>query len=169
MRNMQRIADSITQLSKWCWVLGQWVAFVLMGMVFIDVFFRRFKIAFVGSKDLIEVAFLFVCYLSFSYAWIKGDHINVDIFVGKLSPGLRKCSTILGAIFGMFLFACLTYASCALVGSSFRFGSVTPDLRFPHVFMQIIMLVGSLLVTLQCVITVLFELGIIKKPALYGK
>jgi TRAP-type mannitol/chloroaromatic compound transport system permease small subunit len=169
MKSLQRIADSITQLSRWCWILGQWVAFVLMGMVFIDVFFRRFKVAFVGSKDLIEVAFLFVCYLSFSYAWVKGDHINVDIFVGKLSPWLKKCSDIMGAIFGMFLFACLAYASYGLMRSSFRFGSVTPDLHFPHVIMQVVMLVGSLLLTMQCVITVLFELGIIKKPALYGK
>jgi TRAP-type C4-dicarboxylate transport system permease small subunit len=166
-KSMQMSGNVITTLTKWLWTAGKGFAFFLMCMVFVDVFFRRFKITFVGSKDLTEVAFLILCFFSFSYAWIRGDHINVDIFIEKLPPKFKKMSYVLASMIGVFLLGCLTYASLKLLSDSIQFHSVTPDLKFPHWVMNLAMVLGSGLFTLQCIISIVFTLGIIDKPDLY--
>lgn len=167
LKTLQISANAVTALSKWLWVAGKGFAFLLMCLVFIDVFFRRLAFTFVGSKDLIQITFLIVCFFSFSYAWIRGDHINVDILVEKLPPKLKNMSYFLASMIGVFLFGCLTYSSYNLLSDSIRFHAVTPDLGFPHWPMNLIMLLGSGLLTLQCAVSAMFALGIIKKPDLY--
>jgi len=166
-KTLQTSANVITTLTKWLWTGGKGFAFFLMCMVFVDVFFRRLKITFVGSKDLTEVAFLILCFFSFSYAWIRGDHINVDLFIERLPPKFKKMSYLLASTIGVFLFGCLTYASLKLLIDSIQFHSITPDLKFPHWVMNLAMVFGSVLLTLQCVISIVFTLGIVKKPDLY--
>ena len=167
LKALQISANAITTFSKWLWVAGKGFAFLLMCLVFVDVFFRRLAITFVGSKDLMQIAFMILFFFSVSYAWIRGDHINVDILVEKLSPKLRKMSYFLASLIGVFLFGCLSYSSYKLLGDSIQFHSVTTDLKFPHWPMNLVMLLGSGLLTLQCIVSVMFTLGIIKKPDLY--
>lgn len=164
---LQTTANVLTTLTKWLWTVGKGFAFSLMIIVFVDVFFRRLKFTFVGSKDLTEIAFLILCFCGFSYAWIRGDHINVDLLIVRLPPKFTKVSYILASTIGVFLFSCLTYASFKLLIDSIQFHSITPDLKFPHWVMNLAMVLGSMLLTLQCVISIVFTLGIIKKPDLY--
>jgi TRAP-type C4-dicarboxylate transport system permease small subunit len=166
-KTLQITANIITTLTKWLWTGGKGFALFLMGLAFVDVFFRRLNITFVGSKDLIEVVFLILCFFSFSYAWIRGDHINVDVLIERLPPKFKKMSDLLTSIVGIFLCGCLTYASLKLLSDSINFHSVTPDLKFPHWVMNLAMLLGSGLFALQCIISIAFTLGIIEKPDLY--
>lgn len=166
-KTLQVSANTITTISKWFWIASQWIAFILMVIVFVDVFFRRLKITFVGSKDLIEVAFLALFFLSFSYAWVRGDHIHIDILIERTPAKFKRFSRLLTATIGIFFIGCLAYASFSLLTASFQFGSVTPDLKFPQWIMQLVMLLGSIAFTLQIIVSVFFELGIVKKPSPY--
>ncbi|UCF82527.1 MAG: TRAP transporter small permease [Desulfobacteraceae bacterium] len=164
---LQTLAETITKVSKWIFRGGNVIALVLMLIIFVDVFFRRLAVAVTGAMDLIEVFFCILCFLSFSYTWVKGDHINVEILLENLPPKVQKIIRLFSASIGIFIFACLSYGSFVLAYGSFRFGDVTVDLGFPRGIPQAVIVIGSMFFLLQLIISVLFELGVIRKPDLY--
>jgi TRAP-type C4-dicarboxylate transport system permease small subunit len=164
---LQTSAEVITNVSSWIFRTSNVIALALMLIIFIDVFFRRLYLAVTGTMDLIEVFFCILCFLSFSYTWIKGDHINVEVFLEHLPPPIQKAIRLFSSVLGIFIFACLTYGSFKLAFASFQFGDVTVDLGFPRGIPQAVMVIGAILFLLQLIISVLFELKIIQKPDLY--
>jgi len=161
---LQKLADVITKMSKWIFKGSNIIALILMLIIFVDVFLRRLSIAVTGAMDLIEVLFCMLCFLCFSYAWVRGDHINVEILLEHLPLKIQKIIRLFSASIGIFIFACLSYGGFELAFGSFRFGDVTVDLGIPRGIPQSIIVIGALLFLLQLVVTVLFELGIIRKP-----
>ncbi len=165
---LQGPAEAVTKVSKWVFKVSNIIALLLMLTIFVDVFFRRLNVSVTGAMDLIEVFFCMLCFLCFSYAWVKGDHINVEILLEHLSPKIQKIIRLFSATIGIFIFACLTYGGFKLAFASFRFGDVTVDLGFPRGIPQSVIVIGALLFLLQLIVTVLFELGIIRKPDQYN-
>jgi TRAP-type C4-dicarboxylate transport system permease small subunit len=161
------LADIITKVSHLIFKVGNIIALLLMLIIFIDVFFRRLYLSVTGAMDLIEVFFCILCFLSFSYTWIKGDHINVEVFLEHLPPPIQKAIRIFSSVLGIFIFGCLTYGSFKLAFASFQFGDTTVDLGFPRGIPQAVMVIGAILFLLQLIISVLFELKIIQKPDPY--
>ena len=164
---LQKSANGITRLSYWTHRVSIIIAMVLMLIIFVDVFFRRLNLAVTGAMDLIEVSFCILCFFCFAYAWIKGDHINVEILLEHLPLKIQKAVRLFTAGIGVFLFACLAYGSFVLAYGSFRFGDVTVDIGIPRGIPQTAMVVGSILFLLQLIISILIELGIIERPKLY--
>lgn len=164
---LQRPAEVITKVSKCAFKGSNVIALALMLTIFIDVFFRRLNVAVTGAMDSIEVFFCMLCFLCFSYTWVRGDHINVEILLEHLPPKIQKIIRLFSASIGIFIFACLTYGGFKLAFASFRFGDVTVDLGFPRGIPQSVMVIGSLFFLLQLIITVLYEMGIIRKPDQY--
>ena len=74
---LQTPADRISKVSQWLFKVSNVIAFGLMIIIFIDVFFRRLYLTVAGAMDIIEVFFCILCFFCFAYAWIKGDHSNV--------------------------------------------------------------------------------------------
>ncbi|UCH19812.1 MAG: TRAP transporter small permease [Deltaproteobacteria bacterium] len=166
---LQKLAEAITTVSMWVFRGSNVIAIGLMLIVFIDVFFRRLAVSVTGAMDLIEVFFCILCFLSFSYTWVKRDHINVEILLERLPPVAQKTIRLVSAGIGTILFTSLCYGSLVLAYGSFKFGDVTVDLGFPRGIPQAIMSIGAFLFLLQCIISILYELGIISKPKLYGQ
>lgn len=166
---LQTSAEGISKASMWIFKVSNGIAIVLMLIIFIDVFFRRMYLAVSGAMDLIEVFFCILCFLCFSYTWIKGDHINVEILQERLPAPLQKGIRLLSAFIGVFIFGCLTYGSFKLAYGSFQFGDVTVDIGFPRGIPQAAMVIGAFFCFLQLIITILYEFNIIQKPDLYKK
>jgi len=164
---LQTSAMVITNVSSWIFKTSNVIALALMLIIFIDVFFRRLYLSVTGAMDLIEVFFCILCFLSFSYTWVRGDHINVEVFLEHLPPSIQKAIRLFSSILGIFIFGCLAYGSFKLAFASFQFGDVTVDLGFPRGIPQAVMVIGAILFVLQLIISVLFELKIIQKPELY--
>ena len=139
----------------------------LMLLVFLDVVFRRLRIAVQGAMDLMEMSFCMLCFLSFSFAWVKGDHIRVEILVERASPKLQKGMRVFSILVGIMLFGALAYAGFQLASDSFRHGDTTMDLGLPHGIPQTVMVIGSGWFCLQLGVSLLYELGMIRKPHWY--
>ena len=167
MRCLQEVANFITWASRWFCRAGQGLALVLMLIITLDVFFRRMQLSVQGAMDLIEVSFCIICFFSFSYAWVKGDHINVEILIEKAPPGIAKVIRLISISVGLFIFGCLSYAGFNLAASSFKYGDTTMDLNLPHGIPQTAMVIGSVWFCLQLVVSLLIELGLVEKPDLY--
>jgi len=167
MKSLQAIANFITWVSRWLCLIGQGLALVMMLIISLDVIIRRMQFSVQGAMDLIEVSFCIVCFFSFSYAWIKGDHISVEILVEKAPPGIAKVSRLISISIGLFIFVCLAYASFNLAASSFKFGDTTMDLHLPHGIPQTAMVIGSVWFCLQLIVSFLIELGLVEKPDMY--
>ena len=167
MKYLQEAANFITWVSRWLCRAGQGLALVLMLIIALDVLFRRMQLSVQGAMDLIEVSFCIICFFSFSYAWVKGDHISVEILVEKAPPGIAKAIRLISISVGLFIFVCLAYAGFKLAASSFKFGDTTMDLHLPHGLPQTAMVIGSVWFCLQLVVSFLIELGLVEKPDLY--
>jgi TRAP-type C4-dicarboxylate transport system permease small subunit len=136
-------------------------------VIALDVFIRRMKLSVQGAMDLIEVSFCILCFFSFSYAWVKGDHISVEILVEKAPASIARLVRLFSMSIGLFIFGCLSYAGFNLAASSFKFGDTTMDLHLPHGIPQTAMVIGSMWFCLQLVVSILIELGLVDKPDLY--
>lgn len=164
---LQTSAEAISKVSMWLFKVSNAIAMALMIIIFIDVFFRRLYLKITGAMDLIEVFFCILCFFSFSYTWIKGDHINVEILLERLPATMQKAVRLFSAFIGVFIFGCLAYGSYKLAYASFQFGDVTVDIGFPRGIPQAAMVVGAFFCFLQLIISILFEFKIIQKPDLY--
>ena len=165
---LQTSAEGISKVSMWIFKVSNVIAITLMLIIFIDVFFRRLNLSVSGAMELIEVFFCILCFLCFSYTWIKGDHINVEILLERLPASLQKGVRLLSALIGVFIFGCLAYGSYKLAYGSFQFGDVTVEIGIPRGIPQAAMVIGAFFCFLQLIISILFEFKIIQKPDLYN-
>ena len=166
---LQKSSEGISKVSMWIFKVSNVIAIALMLIIFIDVFFRRLNLAVSGAMELTEVSFCILCFLCFSYTWIKGDHINVEILLEHLPASLQKGVRLLSAFIGVFIFGCLAYGSYKLAYGSFQFGDVTVEIGIPRGIPQATMVIGAVFCFLQLIISILFEFKIIQKPDLYNK
>jgi len=161
---LQKSADFVTNTSRWFFLSGKTLTLFLMLLVFLDVVFRRLRLAVQGGMDLMEISFCILCFFSFSFAWVKGDHIRVEILLERVSPKLQKGMRLVSIFLGLMIFGSLVYASFQLASASFRHGDTTMDLGFPHGIPQTAMVIGSGWFCLQLGVSLLYELDIIRKP-----
>jgi len=166
-RTLQKSADFITEASRWFFLAGQSLTLFLVVVVFLDVVFRRLRVAVQGGMDLMETAFCILCFFSFSFAWVKDDHIRVEILMERASPKIQKAMRLVSISLGLMIFGSLACASYRLASSSFRLGDVTMDLGLPHGIPQTAMVIGSGWFCLQLGVSLLCELGVIRKPRWY--
>ncbi|MBI4777196.1 MAG: TRAP transporter small permease [Deltaproteobacteria bacterium] len=164
---LQKSADFVTKASRWLFLAGNTLMLFLMLLVFLDVVFRRMRLAVQGGMDLMETSFCILCFFSFSFAWVKGDHIRVEILLERASPRFQKGMRLVSIFLGLMIFGSLAFASFRLASASFRHGDTTMDLGLPHGLPQTAMVIGSAWFCLQFVVSLLYELGIIRKPRLY--
>ncbi len=155
----KRIAEGVTGTSRLFARISDVLVLVLMGIAVTDVFVRKFRFSFQGSVELMEVLFCVICFFSFAYAWVKGDHIGVEIVTDRFSPCWKRRQRAASAFVGILVFGGLCYGAFRLAVSSFVLGDTTLDLGISHGIPQGAIALGSGLFALQCAVSFLKESG----------
>jgi TRAP-type C4-dicarboxylate transport system permease small subunit len=101
--------------------------------------------------ELTEAVFCILCFFSFAFAWIKGDHIRVGIFIERAPRGVQKLVILASALIGIFVFGCLVYSGLQLTWFSLTRGDTTANLHLPRALPQSAMVVGALVLCLQII------------------
>lgn len=94
--------------------VGLWIgaaSLVFMaGVTLVDVICSKiFHSPLAGSYEFVALAQLVAIALAGADALVSGRHVQVEMFVAKLSPALRRVVVAVVAFFGLLLFATMTW------------------------------------------------------------
>jgi len=99
-------------LAKALLVLAALLSFALSFLVLADVLGRDIWLKPVkGTKELVEISIVIICFLQASYAVRSGSMIRVDVLLERCPPSLRRFLLALGYLAGAAFFALIAWGS----------------------------------------------------------
>jgi len=116
--------------------MGSWtgaVALVFMvGVTFVDVICSKlFRSPLAGSYEFVALAQLVAVALAGADALLSGRHVQVEMFVAKLPPRVRRAIIALMALLGAVLFAVVAWEGFLYGRSLEMAGEVTGTVKIP--------------------------------------
>ncbi len=148
---IETAARGMTRVTRLLFLISEISAALLLIIVFLDVIFRRLRLPLSGGMELTEAIFCALCFFSFAFAWVKGDHIRVGVFIERAPRRARKAVALLSALIGVFVFGCLTYSEFNMAWFSLTHGDTTANLHLPRALPQLAIVLGALVFCLQIV------------------
>ncbi|RLA86464.1 MAG: hypothetical protein DRG31_00150 [Deltaproteobacteria bacterium] len=124
-------------------------AMFMVGVTFLDVISSKlFDHPVTGSYEFVALAQMLAIGLAGADAFVKGRHVQVEMFVNKMPPRLRRLTVAFVTILGILLFSVLTYEGF-LYGESLRkVGETSGTVGIPLYPFAYVLAVSSLLLVL---------------------
>ena len=104
----------------------------LTAVIMADVVGRFFGAPVYGSRDIVQMASVFVVFGGLAYADLKGGHIQVDILANTFPDALNRALVAAGYLLGAAAFALVAWQLWKAAGFSAMLGSATNLLRIPR-------------------------------------
>ena len=151
-------------------VLAALLAFALSFLVVADVLGRDIWLSPVkGTKEIVEISIVIICFLQASHAVRSGSMIRVDVVLELCPLWLRRALMVLGYLAGAAFFALIAWGSVdgtihAWVSNEFEGEGA---LRIPVWPARFVIVASSILVTIQYLIAALsvFEIFGLREEA----
>lgn len=136
-------ARAMERLTRWVAGLGVAALAVAIGLVVIDVVWRRIGAqSLIGAVDLTQLCVMAAAFLSIPYAFMRGAHVTVDLFAGRFGPRPTRLLDAMGAGLSAALVAFLLYLSWGRAMEQWRYGDVSQDLAIPMIAYWACVLLG---------------------------
>jgi TRAP-type C4-dicarboxylate transport system permease small subunit len=142
----------ITRLNQWLTrallVTAALLAFSLSFLVCADVIGRVvFNSPVQGTKEIVEISIVIICFLQAGYAIRSGGMLHVDVVTGLFPFRARAALVALGAVLGLGFFALIVWGSIEPFGYSWSAGEYEGEgaLRVPVWPARLVVLIGSAL------------------------
>lgn len=129
------------------WIAGA-ALFVLMALTVYDVVKRIWWDATPGLIELVSLLFVFVVYFGLAIAAVKGDHVSVDLLVGRLKP---RVQAIIASFIGLLSFgvwAIIAWQSAAVAVEQFKLGEYSPALNIKLSPFRVVLVIGVVVLCL---------------------
>ncbi|MBN2375660.1 MAG: TRAP transporter small permease [Sedimentisphaerales bacterium] len=97
----------------------------------LDVVLRLFRNPIVGTLDIVKIAGVITIAAALPYTTAIKGHVAIEYFFHKLSRTGRIIVDTFSRLFGLALFASLTWQSIQYAASLKHSGEVTPTLQIP--------------------------------------
>ncbi|MCZ7562678.1 MAG: TRAP transporter small permease [Burkholderiales bacterium] len=149
----------ITRFNQWVTrtllVAAALLAFSLSFLVCADVIGRVvFNNPVKGTKEIVEISIVIICFLQAGYAIRSGGMLHVDVVTGLLPFRARAALVVLGALLGVFFFALIVWGSLEPFAYAWREGEYEGEgaLRVPVWPARLAVLAGSVLAAFNYVL-----------------
>ena len=144
------IFDKINDI---CFILSSIALLLITVGVSADVISRYvFSRSFGGIVELTEFGLLLMTFLGIAWVWKKDTHVRIDILLNKLKPEHKTILNIIIALFGIVIFALLTWFGTTVTIKDFmlnvKIESVLKPLKW---YIEIIIPIGCFLLFMESV------------------
>lgn len=169
---MQAITKAYENLITWLHIIGSGVVFLLMLVIVSDVIGRSvFNHPVTGTPELAKVGLVGVLFLGLAKTLRMGKHIRATLLVNRTSPVVAAGLDVLANLLGLFVFILLLYSSWGLTVEAWEVGEFegAGALRVPTYPLRTLILVCSLLTTIQFTVNVFKSLRLLGREAWENK
>ena len=129
---MDAMERGVTMLVRLAALLGGIALVGLTAVIMIDVVGRLFGAPLYGSRDIVQMASVFVVFGGLAYADLKGGHIQVDILARWFPEGLNRALVAAGYAVGAVAFGLVAWQLWVAAGFSAILGAATNLLAIPR-------------------------------------
>jgi TRAP-type C4-dicarboxylate transport system permease small subunit len=142
-------------------VFGAVLIFAAMILVVADVSGRYlFDKPITGGIELEQIMLGYIEFLTLAYALAIGAHLRVTMVVDRLGPRTRLGADLLGALFGLTLFAFLTWGAWEHFWESWVVDEYMPSVvELPFWIPKFAMPVGMFLMSLQFLVSLIVRIA----------
>jgi TRAP-type C4-dicarboxylate transport system permease small subunit len=163
---MDALLNKIEAVTDWVsGALMAWSIFVLMILVLLEVVTRYLLNQPLSiAEEYGGYMLVAMTMVGLAYTWKENGHINVDLLISRLPPGVRTRLRLITLVLAVVLTALLVAASTLLVSQSFLFGVRSGSwLRTPLAWPQMILVLGSALLVMQLCAEIVKTLRALRK------
>ena len=152
---MKKAYDAINglfeKISKVCLVISAAVLFLVVALIFVDVFMRYVvNNAIKGQQELAELGTVLVVYFGLPFATRIRSHVRVEPITGMMSPSARNILYgILDIIVTAFMVMMCVKVFQQAVNLTATPGNATLILRIPNFYIYFACSVGALLSAIE--------------------
>jgi TRAP-type C4-dicarboxylate transport system permease small subunit len=147
---LQKIFSAIKKINMISATLAGFVLLFITFSIFIDVFLRYFfNRPSIWITEVSTYLFLYIIFMGTAYALQQGMHIRVTFLLDFFGPRIRKVIDMMTSCFALVFSAALLWQSSIMTWTAFEESWTSPTmLNAPYAFIYIIIVFGSLLLTL---------------------
>lgn len=113
-------------------LLGGVALVLLTAVIMVDVVGRFFGAPLYGSRDIVQMASVFVVFGGLAYADLKGGHIQVDILADHFPEAMNRILVAAGYALGAVAFGLIAWQLWKAAGFSAMLGAATNLLSIPR-------------------------------------
>lgn len=136
------------------------IILVLMMLIVSDVSGRYlFLRPITGSVEIGQMMLAWVAFLTLAYALIKKTHVRVTLALSRFPQRVQLRAEIFAGLAGIAFFSFMTWGAILQFWSSWVVRELMPAaIDLPYWLPKLILLVGALFMTIQCIIYTLGHL-----------
>lgn len=123
-----RVTRYLLQVTR---ILSAISMFLMMALTFLDVIGRYFMRPIFGAPEMIQFLLAFTIFAAMGQASAHGDHIVVDIFVGRLKRGFGRAYWVFLRVVQLLGFSMIAWQLAKLAITAFTRSRVTIVLEWP--------------------------------------
>lgn len=138
LRNCSKVAHLVVQATRCATSLLGWttggVIVVIMLLTVVNVFLRRFAgWSIIGTVEIIGYYLMVaVAFLPLAHGLVTaGGHIKVELLLSRLSPRKRAISEVIGLLFSLGIYACISYNGVLGAYQAWEVGDIVPTVNLP--------------------------------------
>jgi len=137
-------------------MLSEWVLLILVISIFYDVTMRYiFNNPTIWATEMSQYSLVFITFIGLAELQKRKSSINMDYFLTKFSPKIRRYVDVLNSIFVLIFSVIVTTEAYLLVTSAYKYKYESNSLlAIPLVFPYSLVLVGIFLLLLQAIIDI---------------
>lgn len=128
---MLRLLAVVSKISRWMNNISSVVLAFMILLTVADVTLRLFRRPIIGTYEIVALSGAVIIGFSIPLTSLMRAHVNVDFFILKLSPGVRKVFNLVTKCLGVGLFLILGWNLFILGEDLYKAGEVTPTRHIP--------------------------------------
>lgn len=128
---MLRFLAVVSKISGWMNNISSVVLAFMILLTVADVTLRLFRRPIIGTYEIVALSGAIIIGFSIPLTSLRRAHVNVDFFILKLSPGVRKVFNLVTKCLGVGLFLILGWNLFILGEDLYNAEEVTPTRHIP--------------------------------------
>ena len=158
--------DKIRKLNFICVSIAGFILLFIAFSIFVDVFLRYFfRRPSIWITEVSTYLFLYLIFLSTSYALQQDMHIKVTFLLFAFSDRVKRIFHLITSIFAMIFCAVLFWQTTAMTWSAYYERWTSPTmLSAPVAYIYIIMVIGSFFLLLTFILQTIVQFKASKTP-----
>jgi TRAP-type C4-dicarboxylate transport system permease small subunit len=149
-------------LEKILMVLVAILLVVMSGIVFTNVIFRYFlSMGIFWYEELSRFLFIWIVFLGAVIAYMKGDHLSLDVILVYLKPKTRKSMVVFADLLVIASLVVMTQGAYLMAMDSLESGWIASTIPIPYGYVYMVGPLSSVLMLFQAIIKTIDDIHVL--------
>lgn len=101
-----------------------------------------------GLTDIVTLCTMIGALLAIPYGFVQGEHVAIDVFVSRLSPGWQRAFALFAALLGTVLLSAIAWFGFNQMITEYGYGDRSQSIGIPMTFYWVPLVLGMAIAAL---------------------